>query len=155
MNKKDLAETKLKFESAYLLAKNEAPLSLFPKSLSHEEIHGVTLENALKNRNCGIGFIQHIVKSLGNDTKNKRENSNFYSLLNDGTTDSSVTEKEAFFVMTFDPNPVGREKVYVKINFFDLVDSEKLHSKNITLIFTKTCWVWIKWDLYHWQKSWY
>ena len=64
MNKKDISEKKLKFESAYFLAKNEAPLSLFPKMLSHEEIHSVTFENALENRNSGTGFIQHIVKSL-------------------------------------------------------------------------------------------
>ena len=43
-------------------------------------------------------------------------------MFTDGSTDFSVTEKEAFFVMTFDPNPIGSEKV--KINCFDLVDTE-------------------------------
>ena len=52
------------------------------------------------------------------------ENSNFYSLLTDGPTDSFMTEKEAFFVMTFNPNPIGSKKVQIKINFFDLLDPE-------------------------------
>ena len=110
MNKKDLAETKPKFESAYFLTKNEAPLSLFPKLLSHEQRHGVILGNAYRNRNSQTEFIQYIAKSLGNHTKNQIENSNFYSLLTDGSIDS-VTEKEAVFVMTFDTDPGRSGKV--------------------------------------------
>ena len=80
MNKKDVAETKLKFESAYFLAQNEAPLRLFPKPLSHKERPGIMLGNAYRNR------------TSGNHTKNNIENFNFYGLLIDESTDSSVTE---------------------------------------------------------------
>ena len=38
-------------------------------------------------------FNTHIAKSLGNDTMNQIENSNFYRLLAYESTDSSVTEK--------------------------------------------------------------
>ena len=48
MNKKDVVQTKLKFESAYFLAKTEVPLGWFPKILSHEETHNVRLGNAHK-----------------------------------------------------------------------------------------------------------
>ena len=36
------------FESANFLAKNKAPLSLFPKLISHKEWHGVIVGTALK-----------------------------------------------------------------------------------------------------------
>ena len=111
MNKKDLAETKLKLESAYFQAKIQAPLSLLSKLLSHKERHNVMLRNVWTNKTSGTEFIQSITKSLGNNTKNKIENSNFYSWLTDAFTDSSVTEQEAFFVMTFDPNPIGNKNV--------------------------------------------
>ena len=48
INKKDFRKTKNKFESAYFLAKNEAPLSLFLKLVSHEERHGVIVGTASK-----------------------------------------------------------------------------------------------------------
>ena len=110
MNKKDLAETKLKLESAYLQAKIQAPLSLLSKLLSHKERH-VMLRNVWANKTSGTEFIQYITKSIGNNTKNKIENSNFYSWLTDAFTDSSVTEQEVFFVVTVDPNPIGNKNV--------------------------------------------
>ena len=46
MNDKDFELTKKKFESMYFLAKNEAPLSLFPKLVSHEERHDIVFGTA-------------------------------------------------------------------------------------------------------------
>ena len=76
--------------------------------MNHKERHGFKLGNAYRNRTSGTKFIQYIAKSFGNDTKNKIENFNFYSLSTDGSTDPSVTEKEVF-VMTLDPNSIGSE----------------------------------------------
>ena len=59
------------------------------------------------------------------------ENSNFYSLLTDGPTDSFMIEKEVFFVMTFNPDPTGSKKVQIKINFFDLLDPEATDTAGI------------------------
>ena len=53
MNEKDFKQTKKKFESAYFLAKNEAPLSLFPKLTSYEERHGVIVGTSSRNRTSG------------------------------------------------------------------------------------------------------
>ena len=43
MNEKDFKQTKKKFKSAYFLAKNEAPLSLFPKLI--EPFHAKVPQN--------------------------------------------------------------------------------------------------------------
>ena len=51
--------------------------------------------------NSGTESILCIVKFLGNYEKNEIENSYVYSLFTDGSTGSSVAEKEAFFVMKF------------------------------------------------------
>ena len=59
------------------------------------------------------------------------EKSNFYSLLTDGPAESFMTEKEASFVMTFNPNPRGSKKVQIKINFFELLDPEATDAAGI------------------------
>ena len=51
-------------------------------------------------------------------------------MLTDGSTDSSVAEKEAFFVMTFDPDPLESKKV--KISIFDLVDPVATYAAGIS-----------------------
>ena len=85
----------------YFLAKNEAPLGLFSKLISHEERHGIIFGTTYQNRTLGTVFLEFITKSLRDIVKEKLTKRNFYSLLTDGSTDSSVTEKEAFFVLTF------------------------------------------------------
>ena len=57
-NDKDFELTKKKFESMYFLAKNKAPLSLFPKLLSHEERHGVVFGPAYRNRTFSSNLYQ-------------------------------------------------------------------------------------------------
>ena len=57
MNDKGFELTKKKFESMYFLAKNEAPLSLFPKLLSHKERHGVVFGPAYWSRTSGTVFL--------------------------------------------------------------------------------------------------
>ena len=49
---------------------------------------------------------------------------NFYNLLTGGSTDSTVNEKEAFFVLTFNPKLESSNKVSVELNYFDLVELE-------------------------------
>ena len=60
MNEKDFKQTKKKFESAYFLAKNEAPLSLFPKLIGHKERHSVIVATAYLDRTSGTLFLEYI-----------------------------------------------------------------------------------------------
>ena len=78
MNDKDFELTKKKFESMYFLAKNEAPLSLFSKFISHER-YGIVFGTAYRNRTSGTVFLEFIAKSLGDIMKEKLTKRNFYS----------------------------------------------------------------------------
>ena len=53
------------------------------------------------------------------------ENSNFYNLLTDGSTDFSATEKEALFIMIFDTNPIESKKIQIKINVLTLLTQKQ------------------------------
>ena len=120
------------------LAKNEAPLSLFPKFISHEERHGVVSGTAYRNRTSGTVFFESIAKSLGDIVKEKLIKRNFYSLLTDGSTDSSVTEKEAFFVLSFNSRPEGSDRICVELNYFDLVEPGTADANGIIKAITKS-----------------
>ena len=67
MNIKDFELTKKKFKVTYFIAKEELPLSLFPKLLNLEERHGVELGTAYRNRNYAGKIIDYISEKLAND----------------------------------------------------------------------------------------
>ena len=131
MNEKDFEQTKKKFETVYFLVKNEMSLNTYQKLLNHEEKHGVMLGTAYRNRTSGTLMIDFIAESLRNDFKKKFDKANFYSLLSDGSTDASVTEKEALFVITFNPLREGSDSISVDITFFDLVDLKTADANGI------------------------
>ena len=107
------------------------PLNLFSKLLDHEERHGVVIGTAYRNRTSGTSIIEFIAEDLRNNLKQKLNKTNFYSLLSDGSTDTSVTEKEAFFVITFNPTPGGSDKVQIEVNYFDLVEPDTADANGI------------------------
>ena len=113
-----MSSTGQQFESVNLLAKNEAPLSLFPKLISHKERHGIIVDTAHCNRTSGTSFLEHMAENLGEGSKEKLNLRNFYSLLTDGSTNSAVNEKEAFLA-TFNPKLEGSNKVSSELNYFD------------------------------------
>lgn len=124
MNSKDFDLTKKKFEVAYFIAKEELSLSLYPKIIQLQEKHGVIFGQAYKNENtCGT-FIDYIALSLAKDLKKKLNSRNFFSILIDGSNDVSILEKEAIFVVTFNPNPTGKSEVCVECDFLSLSDVE-------------------------------
>ena len=131
MNKKDFDQTKKKFESVYFLVKNEISLSTHQNLLNREENHGVMLGTAYRNRTSGTLMIDFIAESLQNDFKKKFDKDNFYSLLSDSSRDSSLAEKEAFFVIIFNPFPQGSNSISVDITFFDLVDLKTADANGI------------------------
>ena len=119
-----MSSTGQQFESVNLLAKNEAPLSLFPKLISHKERHGIIVDTAHCNRTSGIKG------NLREGSKEKLNLRNFYSLLTDGSTNSAVNEKEAFLA-TFNPKLEGSNKVSSELNYFDHVELEAADAQDI------------------------
>ena len=76
-------------------------------------------------------MIDYIAKHLSNELKEHLEQTEFFSILTDGSTDTSIIEKEAIFVITFDPTPPGTDKVSIKITYMDLADLSDAGSRNI------------------------
>ena len=130
MNIKDFELTKKKFEVADI-AKVQLPLRLFPKLLNLEERHGVELGAAYQNRNYAGKIIDYIPEKLANDLKVALTNANFYSVLTDGSTDASITEKEAIFTIHFDPSPIGEDCVKICTSYLDLAGLKNANSRGV------------------------
>ena len=131
MNKKDIELTRTKMETAYFVAKEELPLTKYETILDHEERHGVNIGTAYRNRNTGCSFMDTISESLANDLKVKLDEANFYSVLTDGSTDSSTSENEAVFIAFFDPKPDNIDEVNVVTSFAKLQHLKSANAANI------------------------
>ncbi|XP_065667866.1 zinc finger protein 862-like [Hydra vulgaris] len=131
MTTKDLNLTKKKFELAYFIAKEELPLSVYPKILRLEENHGVEFGQAYRNKiTCGT-FIDYIGLSLSNILRNKLKTRNYFSILIDASTDVSAIEKEAIFIISFDPTPIGKTEICVECSFLFISDLEHGTSEGV------------------------
>ena len=116
MQASDLAKTKIKFDVAYFIAKEELPLSKFPELLKLEEKHGVDVGTAYRNdMSCNI-FIKHIGEEIERNLK-ELSNAHFFSVLTDGSEDASISEMEAVFVQHLEKNPPGRDTIQVATSF--------------------------------------
>lgn len=107
MQSADLAKTKLKFEVAYFIAKEELSLTKYPELLKLEEKHGVEIGSSYRNRISCTNFIYHIGQELAEKLEEKLRNVNFFSVLTDSSEDASICEKEAIFVQHLDTSPPG------------------------------------------------
>ena len=65
-------------------------------------------------------FMDYISESIVEELKQKLAKVHFYSVLTDGSTDSATSENEAVFVVHFDPDPPGCDKVKVVVSFLKL-----------------------------------
>ena len=119
-----------KFQVAYFVVKEELPLRKYEKILALEEMHGVQHENAYKHdRACGQ-FINYIGDELCKNLSQDLARANFFSVLWDGSTDSSAVEQEATFALYFDPRPNG-DKVEVKASFISLHNLKHAHADGV------------------------
>lgn len=107
--------------------KEELPLTKYEKIVDLEKRHGVPHTQVYNNRTAATEFISFQADELVTELSKDIVKSKFYSILFDGTTDRSVTEQEAVFVLHFDPDPVnpelsdkGAPMVKVKMGFLSI-----------------------------------
>ena len=133
LNETQLAQTMKKFDMAYFVAKKELPFAVYEDIIALEKSHGVDLGHVYNNRKQCAEFVdisaQFIAQQLNEDfTKAK-----FYSVLTDGSTDKSVTEKEVLYVLYFDPHSNSNpDEVEVKLSFLCLKNVKKANAEGIT-----------------------
>ena len=76
--------------------------------------------------NCAE-FIDYISKDIQQTLSEKMKSANFFSILFDGATDNVTKDQEGFYVLLFDPHPMGkgkRNKVEVKLYFLGIKNSK-------------------------------
>ena len=84
----------VKFNCAYYLAKQERPYSDNPILLSLHEKNGVKVGTSYLNDRATTNFTDHIGKVTRESLHKDFAKANFFSVLNDGSTDSGVIEQE-------------------------------------------------------------
>ena len=87
------------FEVAYFVAKQEIAFAKFPAILELERRHGVTVGNTYATEPKCREFAMIIGESFKENVIDKMKSSPYFALLMDGSTDSSVKEKELVYVL--------------------------------------------------------
>lgn len=121
---------KKKFEISYFIAKHEFQYSTYEDIVQLETLHGVDIGKGYVNRFQCKEFIQCHGEYLSEKLKTDLQHANFFSVLIDGATDTSATEKEVIYVLYFDPNNASDE-VEVKLSFVHLKDMKKADAQGL------------------------
>ena len=89
-----------KFHTAYYLAKTERPFSDYPELLELQEKNGVRdIGKAYLTYKKCAEFTKYIAHVIRIELDNDLENCNYFTDLNEGSTDSSITEQEVINVL--------------------------------------------------------
>ena len=107
---------KKKFDISYFVVKEEMPLIKYEKIIELEKRHGVQIGSTHNSRTAAREFLSFQADQLKRELSRDLAKAKFYSILFDGTTDCSVTEQEAIFVLYFDPmvNPQITTKMILR-----------------------------------------
>ena len=90
----------IKFNTAYYLAKNERLFSDYPELLGLQEKNRVRdIGKAyLTDRKCAE-FTKQIAHVIRTELENGMKNCNYFTCLNDGSTDSNITKQDVIYVI--------------------------------------------------------
>ena len=99
MHKKTRKVMKNHFSTAYYLAKNEKPFSDFPKLLDMQELNGLDVRKGYRTDRAAAIFIDFIAELM--KRKESLMKAKYYSILQDGSTDTSMSEQELILVLFF------------------------------------------------------
>jgi hypothetical protein len=99
MNEKEFEKMRVLFRIAHSLAKKGHPFEDFPWSLDlHEAAHNISLGHTYRNSKQCRNFISFIAEAERVKLATDLARVPFYSVMTDGTTDSSISEAEIMYV---------------------------------------------------------
>ncbi|XP_006817866.1 zinc finger protein 862-like [Saccoglossus kowalevskii] len=101
---KTVAELKIKFNIAYMIAKHEMPYSMFPKLLLLHRKNGVDINPTYDNTHKCAEIIANIADGMRRELSSSIKNANYISILIDGDTDNAAKECEIVYVRRVDKN---------------------------------------------------
>ena len=87
------------FDISYMLAKEELPLSKYPALIEVEKRRGVDVGNTYNTEHKCKEFTSLIGETMRSEVLGSLMQAKYISILMDGSTDCSVTEKELIYVM--------------------------------------------------------
>ena len=87
---------------AYVIAKEELPFSKYSSFVELERRHGVALSGAYVTEHKCSEFVQLIGETMRDDVLQSLAKAPAFSILVDGSTDASVTEKELSYIKYVD-----------------------------------------------------
>lgn len=90
---------KMRFNTAFYLAKKEKAFSEYPDLLALQEKNGIEKQNGYRTPRATANFIDFIAEQFKAPLKEILVNARYYSILTDGSTGTSVTEQELIYVM--------------------------------------------------------
>ena len=96
-------QTKMKFDVAYMIAKEGIAFTKMNSLCQLQERHGVKLGECYKNDHACATFVEYIARDLQCQLGESLHKAKFYSIQMDGSTDSANKEEELFLVVYFDP----------------------------------------------------
>ena len=100
LNPADKNLLRVKFNTTYYVIKKERPFTDYPDLLKLQAKNGIqNFGSSYGNADARAYFGDYIGKVLREDLKNLISKSNYYSVLSDGSTDSSATEQETIYVL--------------------------------------------------------
>ena len=98
-SREEMARVSKLFDLAYVLAKEELPFSKYPALVEVEKRHGVATGNTYITEHKCQEFTCIIGESMRNELLASLKTAKYFSVLMDGSTDTSMTEKELIYVM--------------------------------------------------------
>ena len=96
-------QSKLKFDVAYMIAKEGMAFSKMNSLCKLRERHSVRLGESYKSDQACAIFIGYIAQDLQGQLGESLRKAKFYSIQMDGSTDSGNREEELFLVVYFEP----------------------------------------------------
>eukprot|EP00731_Ephydatia_muelleri_P037478 Em0481g5a len=113
----DINRMSLLFRNAHAIAKAGRPFSDFPWLCTLDEKKGLSVGDSYRNEKKCSEFIESIAEEQRMQLRSVIQKAHYFSIMVDGTTDSSVTEAEIMYIRyAIDGMPYVRFLAYVNIS---------------------------------------
>ena len=130
------AKIKRKFDLAYVMAKENIAFTKMMPLCQLEERHGVDLGETYKNDMACSAFVDYIAKDLREDLSKTLQESHFFSVQMDGSTDCANLEEELFLAIYFDPHS-SHGSVHVRNRFMCVRQPESVNATGLYQCFNR------------------
>ncbi|KAJ8042608.1 hypothetical protein HOLleu_09403 [Holothuria leucospilota] len=110
MDSKQIARMRILFRTAYFVAKEGLSFSKFPQLCSLQACNGLDLGSTYINDNGAATFIKAIGQHMNTEIQSEVENSEYFSVMSDGSTDVAHLEQELIYIRYLDGNATVRNK---------------------------------------------